>query len=201
MITVANQMKLLLVGASAKSQSLISVIKRFTGDLFFIKNIQEAAYLSNNSEFDAVAVFMSADNYSSCYSIVKRLSVLGIRTILFTDDDVPFCESDFKKMNNIEFIKSSSPFFEISKQVQRALNGVKSNNQALNQYSGKASERKNAMPDFLFDENGHIKTFAEIEKDILKHALNHYQGRMSEVSRRLGIGRTTLYRKVANLDG
>jgi transcriptional regulator of acetoin/glycerol metabolism len=36
----------------------------------------------------------------------------------------------------------------------------------------------------------------EIEADVIRLALAHYDGQMSEVARRLGIGRSTLYRKV-----
>ena len=35
--------------------------------------------------------------------------------------------------------------------------------------------------------------------DVIRLAIGHYRGRMSEVARRLGIGRSTLYRKLADL--
>lgn len=38
-----------------------------------------------------------------------------------------------------------------------------------------------------------------LETDIIRFALQFYRGRMSEVSRRLGIGRSTLYRKLKDL--
>ncbi len=34
---------------------------------------------------------------------------------------------------------------------------------------------------------------------MIRFALSKYEGRMSEVARRLGIGRSTLYRKVTDL--
>ena len=39
-----------------------------------------------------------------------------------------------------------------------------------------------------------------IEADIIRLAIGHYRGRMSEVARRLEIGRSTLYRRLAELD-
>jgi DNA-binding NtrC family response regulator len=39
----------------------------------------------------------------------------------------------------------------------------------------------------------------EIEADVIRLAIGHYRGRMTEVARRLGIGRSTLYRKLAEL--
>ncbi|WP_425529811.1 helix-turn-helix domain-containing protein, partial [Stenotrophomonas maltophilia] len=38
-----------------------------------------------------------------------------------------------------------------------------------------------------------------LEAEVIRFALQFYRGRMSEVSRRLGIGRSTLYRKLKDL--
>lgn len=51
----------------------------------------------------------------------------------------------------------------------------------------------------LFEGDGHIRQLAEIEADVIRLAIGHYRGRMTEVARRLGIGRSTLYRKLAEL--
>jgi DNA-binding NtrC family response regulator len=50
----------------------------------------------------------------------------------------------------------------------------------------------------VFDDEGHIRTLDEIEADLIRLAIGHYRGRMTEVAKRLGIGRSTLYRKLAN---
>jgi DNA-binding NtrC family response regulator len=46
------------------------------------------------------------------------------------------------------------------------------------------------------DERGNVRTLADIELEMIRLAIDHYQGQMSEVARRLGIGRSTLYRKL-----
>jgi DNA-binding NtrC family response regulator len=46
------------------------------------------------------------------------------------------------------------------------------------------------------DERGNVRTLADIELDTIRLAIAHYGGQMSEVARRLGIGRSTLYRKL-----
>jgi DNA-binding NtrC family response regulator len=51
----------------------------------------------------------------------------------------------------------------------------------------------------LFETDGHVRQLSEIEADVVRLAIGHYRGRMSEVARRLGIGRSTLYRKLAEL--
>ena len=48
----------------------------------------------------------------------------------------------------------------------------------------------------ITDERGHVRTLEEIERDLIQHAIEAYSGHMSEIARRLGIGRSTLYRKV-----
>jgi DNA-binding NtrC family response regulator len=48
----------------------------------------------------------------------------------------------------------------------------------------------------LVDEVGDVKRLEDFEAEVIRFALAHYRGRMSEVSRRLGIGRSTLYRKL-----
>lgn len=46
------------------------------------------------------------------------------------------------------------------------------------------------------DENADIRPIHDVEQDMIRFALKKYNGRMSEVARRLGLGRSTLYRKV-----
>ena len=44
------------------------------------------------------------------------------------------------------------------------------------------------------DERGNVRALADVELEMIKLAIDHYNGQMSEVARRLGIGRSTLYR-------
>jgi DNA-binding NtrC family response regulator len=43
---------------------------------------------------------------------------------------------------------------------------------------------------------GEVRPLEELESDIIRFAIAHYRGQMSEVARRLKIGRSTLYRKL-----
>ena len=53
---------------------------------------------------------------------------------------------------------------------------------------------ENALP--LLAEDGEMRSLVEIEEQIIRRAIAFYDGQMSEVARRLGIGRSTLYRKL-----
>lgn len=50
------------------------------------------------------------------------------------------------------------------------------------------------------DGTGDLRTLEEVERDLIQYAIDFYAGHMSEVARKLGIGRSTLYRKVREHD-
>jgi DNA-binding NtrC family response regulator len=51
----------------------------------------------------------------------------------------------------------------------------------------------------LLDDRGDVRPLEEIEAESIRFAIGHYRGQMSEVARRLRIGRSTLYRKLEQL--
>jgi len=53
----------------------------------------------------------------------------------------------------------------------------------------------------LLTVEGEVRPIEEIEAEVIRFAIAHYRGQMSEVARRLGIGRSTLYRKLEAIDG
>lgn len=66
---------------------------------------------------------------------------------------------------------------------------------AVSAEAGEAASGAEA-PVRILDGRGHLRTLEEIERDLIQLAIEVYAGHMSEVARRLGIGRSTLYRKV-----
>jgi DNA-binding NtrC family response regulator len=48
----------------------------------------------------------------------------------------------------------------------------------------------------LLDAQGEVRPLEAVETDVIRFAIAHYRGQMSEVARRLQIGRSTLYRKL-----
>ena len=51
----------------------------------------------------------------------------------------------------------------------------------------------------VVDDTGDLRQIRDIEAEVIAFAMHKYRGRMSEIARRLGIGRSTLYRKVTDL--
>jgi DNA-binding NtrC family response regulator len=70
--------------------------------------------------------------------------------------------------------------------------------QAHVSFSGSVAGAADAQPALVrvFDGKGHLRALEQIERDLIELAIDHYSGHMSEVARRLGIGRSTLYRKL-----
>jgi DNA-binding NtrC family response regulator len=56
---------------------------------------------------------------------------------------------------------------------------------------------EDALP--LLDGKGELRPLEDIEADVIRFAIAHYRGQMSEVARKLRIGRSTLYRKLDQL--
>jgi DNA-binding NtrC family response regulator len=51
----------------------------------------------------------------------------------------------------------------------------------------------------LVDIHSDVRPLEDIEREVIRFAIAHYRGQMSEVARRLQIGRSTLYRKLEGL--
>ena len=47
--------------------------------------------------------------------------------------------------------------------------------------------------------NGDIRSLEAVEADMIRLAFGRYRGRMTEIAKRLGIGRSTLYRKMREI--
>lgn len=73
----------------------------------------------------------------------------------------------------------------------------------LSELLGEHTEASNPLHEgvgvMLYTADGNLRPLEDIEADVIRLAIGHYRGRMTEVARRLGIGRSTLYRKLTHL--
>ena len=51
----------------------------------------------------------------------------------------------------------------------------------------------------LINDSGDVRALEDIEAETIRFALSHYRGQMSQMARKLGIGRSTLYRKMKDI--
>ena len=102
---------------------------------------------------------------------VRQLQAVLFRAAVFCDGDA-LTSSDFPQLTNLIGSTNSAA---LSAPVQEST-GVT-----------------------LYTADGNLRSLEDIEADVIRLAIGHYRGRMTEVARRLGIGRSTLYRKLSEL--
>ncbi|WP_133365705.1 sigma-54-dependent transcriptional regulator [Qipengyuania sediminis] len=69
----------------------------------------------------------------------------------------------------------------------------------LGSQANREAKHQRGLGVMLYTDDGNLRALEDIEADIIRLAIGHYRGRMTEVARRLGIGRSTLYRKLGEL--
>jgi DNA-binding NtrC family response regulator len=109
---------------------------------------------------------------------------------------VILCEGEWLKPEDfpqISALRQRAPAFEPANDVLPEDARAPANDVLLPQsYAPAASP----SPVSMLDEKGHLRALEAVERDLIEFAIEHYAGHMSEVARRLGIGRSTLYRKL-----
>jgi DNA-binding NtrC family response regulator len=116
---------------------------------------------------------------------VRQLENAVYRAIVLADS--PYLQPhDFPAISGIKAAPPEMPLPALASQVPAAIPTAQ---QLLADMPVEAPVR-------ILDAKGHLRTLEEIERDLIQHAIDIYAGHMSEVARRLGIGRSTLYRKV-----
>ena len=110
---------------------------------------------------------------------------------------VVLCESDQLQPQDFPQISGQMPDISSLPAAPVAANAVPTAPMAANDVgAGEVA----SSPVSITDVHGELRSLTDIEHDILQYAIDFYEGHMSEVSRRLGIGRSTLYRKVREYD-
>ncbi|MEA3063081.1 MAG: hypothetical protein QOJ94_2862, partial [Sphingomonadales bacterium] len=99
------------------------------------------------------------------------------------------CEDNALTAADFPQIQQESTFARRASDFHRPLLNGASQTAALNHAPGIT----------LYDSDGNMRSLEDIEADVIRLAIGHYRGRMTEVARRLGIGRSTLYRKLGEL--
>jgi DNA-binding NtrC family response regulator len=193
-----------IVSATNRDLSLAVKEGRFREDLYYRLNVFpiEAPALRERKE-DVPALV-------DCF--VKRFNVEEGKTVVgATPETMAYlCAFDWpgnvRQLENAVYraiVLADAPYLQ--PHDFPAISGVAPPAQAAepSSFIGVPPSAAQLMPDLpalapvrILDERGHLRTLEEIERDLIQLAIEIYAGHMSEVARRLGIGRSTLYRKV-----
>jgi DNA-binding NtrC family response regulator len=111
---------------------------------------------------------------------------------------VVLCDAD--TLDVIDFPQIAGAMGQTPRE-RRPISGAALAPAVSNSKQGPAAQGEAWSPYVLFtvDSAGHMRKLEEIEAEIIRMAIARYDGRMSEVARRLAIGRSTLYRKLKEL--
>ncbi len=113
---------------------------------------------------------------------VRQLENAVFRAVILSDGHT-LMSHDFPQISGLTPV---IPAQEVASLVEE--NEASPDDKQDNDNNGKAYK--------FLDRSGHLRSLEDIERDLIQFAIETYSGHMSEVARRLGIGRSTLYRKV-----
>jgi DNA-binding NtrC family response regulator len=114
---------------------------------------------------------------------------------------VILCEGDYLQPEDFPQICTLKPLAAANDAVSEATPRPANDHHAEAMHASfaaavQAASSVSLPPVPVFDGEGHLRQLEQIERDLIELAIDHYAGHMSEVARRLGIGRSTLYRKL-----
>ena len=162
-----------LLEALSPTKVLLPPLRERTGDLPALTRFF-LARISEQPGLPELGITGGALSLLSAYDWpgnVRQLQAVLFRAAVFCDGDALTSE-DFPQLLNILGTESSS----VTGNPMQESSGV-----------------------MLYTPDGNLRPLEEIEADVIRLAIGLYRGRMTEVARRLGIGRSTLYRKLSEL--
>jgi len=150
-------------------------LRNRTGDIpalasHFVKVISTAENLPANAISSAAVNLLTGYHWPGN---IRQLQNAIFRAVVM-------CEGDQLSADDFAHIISDGPSASAGMPPQGAANAAQGVEGALT----------------LIGASGHVRNFAEMEREIIQFAINHHDGKMSEIARCLGIGRSTLYRKL-----
>lgn len=168
----------------ARKEDIPALVRHFIGRF----NAQEG-----KSILDAAAQTHAILSSYDWPGNVRQLENSVFRAVVLAD-------SDYLKPEDFPQISGLTPSIEAAQPV--AMPAAMPASAAVTPLPGAAEalESGAALPVEIMDEGGHLRSLEDIERDLIEFAIENYAGRMSEVARRLGVGRSTLYRKVREYD-
>jgi DNA-binding NtrC family response regulator len=133
---------------------------------------------------------------------VRQLENAMFRAVVLTDGDTldvdEFPQIAAQAQNADAVTATDQPPEEYSAEIEQPLRFVEEAPLLKTDVSPPpAADERELLP--MVNASGDLRPLADLEADVIRFAIAHCRGRMSEVARRLGIGRSTLYRKLEGM--
>jgi DNA-binding NtrC family response regulator len=125
---------------------------------------------------------------------VRQLENSVFRAVILCESDLLQPE-DFPQVSGLKPLVAANDAYEIDTPAAANDHHVSAAGASFASAVHAASDAASA-PVEVYNGEGHLRQLEQIERDLIELAIDHYSGHMSEVARRLGIGRSTLYRKL-----
>lgn len=203
-----------IVAATNKDLARLVAEGRFREDLYYRLNVfpidapplrerkEDITALSKhfigrfNSEMGKKVLGLSANCIALLQSYdwpgnVRQLENAIYRAMVLCDGDF-LNNEDFPQIENIVPKAANSQFEMEFTNIANAPIPAEMPIFAANSSSGQKID--------LFENGGHLRKLEQIERDLIEYAIDLYAGHMTEIAKRLGIGRSTLYRKLKEYD-
>ncbi len=208
---------------SATNKDLIEEVKNghFREDLYYRLNVFPITIpaLRKRKEDIPHLVRVFADRFSTEQKNGRRMTVSAGAMALLTAYDWP---GNIRQLENAIFravvltegpeltetdfpqIAAQLPEYEVVDHLALVSDNarpelVAAEYQVAQSVIGELTARINETPDNAIASTnpaGEVRTLADVEEELIRFALKFYRGQMSQVARKLGIGRSTLYRKL-----
>ena len=141
---------------------------------------------------------------------VRQIENTVFRAIVLADGD-RLTVNDFPQIANMVGGYAEAPHMPASDTFREPVEmaGIGEAIPEPQAYRPQAAPQTHTLADFarsnfsdgisVTDDAGNVRKLEDIEAEMIRLAIEKYRGHMTEVARRLGIGRSTLYRKVRDL--